>query len=124
MLHVELVSAERTVWSGEAEGVFARTVDGDLGILTNHSPLLAVLVNGVVTINTPGAKEVAAVHGGFLSVADNRVSILAEVAELSHEIDVERARAALSRAQGTDDEQAIAAVERARARITAAGFVA
>lgn len=120
-LHVELVSAERVVWSGEAEMVSARTVDGDLGILPGHAPLLGVLVNGVVTIQGSSTKEVAAVHGGFLSVADNRVSILAEIAELSHEIDVERARAALARAEGIDDEYAVAAVERARARINAAG---
>lgn len=121
-LHVELVSAERIVWSGDAEMVTARTVDGDLGILSGHAPLLGVLVNGIVTIQGAETKEVAAVHGGFLSVADNRVSILAEIAELSHEIDVERAKAALARAEGIDDEYAVAAVERAHARINAAGL--
>jgi len=120
-LHVELVSAERIVWSGDAEMVLARTIEGDLGILPGHAPLLGVLVNGVVTIQGASSKEVAAVHGGFLSVADNRVSILAEIAELSHEIDVERAKAALARAEGLDDDYAVAAVERARARINAAG---
>jgi len=121
-LHVELVSAERIVWSGDAEMVLARTVEGDLGILPNHSPLLGVLVNGgVVTIQQSESKVIAAVHGGFLSVADNRVSILAEIAELSHEIDIDRAKAALARAEGIDDEYAVAAVERARARINAAG---
>jgi F-type H+-transporting ATPase subunit epsilon len=120
-LHVELVSAERIVWSGDAEMVLARTIEGDLGILPGHAPMLGVLVTGTVTIQAAASKEIAAVHGGFLSVADDRVSILAEIAELSHEIDIERARASLARAEGIDDEFAVAAVERARARITAAG---
>lgn len=115
-LHVELVSADRTVWSGEATAVIARTQEGELGILAGHAPLLGVLANGPVQIrSTDGGSVVAAVHGGFLSVAENRVSILAEIAELAEEIDEARAQRALER---RDDENGSAAV-RAQARLRA-----
>ena len=79
MLNVELVSPEKKVWSGEAVSVSARTLDGDLGILTDHAPLLGVLVDGVVSIKaTDGSTNEFSVSGGFLSVSNNRVSILAE----------------------------------------------
>jgi F-type H+-transporting ATPase subunit epsilon len=81
MLNVELVSPEKKVWSGEAVSVSARTLDGDLGILTDHAPLLGVLVDGVVSIKaTDGTTNEFSVSGGFLSVSNNRVSILAESA--------------------------------------------
>jgi F-type H+-transporting ATPase subunit epsilon len=118
-IRVELVSAERRVWSGEASIVLARTTDGDLGVMANHTPTFGVLVNGVVTIRTESDGDVkAAVHGGFLSVSDNRVSILAEIAELGTEIDVNRAKEALARAQreAADD----LAEARAQTRIAAA----
>ena len=79
MLNVELVSPEKKVWSGEAVSVSARTLEGDLGILTDHAPLLGVLVDGKVTIKgTDGSVSEFSVSGGFLSVSNNRVSILAE----------------------------------------------
>jgi len=78
-LTVELVSPEKRVWSGEAQMVSARTLEGDLGILTDHAPLLGVLVDGVVSIKeTNGEIKEFNVTGGFLSVSNNRVSILAE----------------------------------------------
>jgi F-type H+-transporting ATPase subunit epsilon len=75
-LNVELVSPEARVWSGEAVSVDARTLDGDLGILQDHTQLLGVLVDGKVTIK--GSTNEFNVSGGFLSVSNNRVSILAE----------------------------------------------
>lgn len=79
MLKVELVSPEKKVWSGDAVSVSARTLEGDLGILTDHTPLLGVLVDGKVVIEgTDGSKNEFSVSGGFLSVSNNRVSILAE----------------------------------------------
>jgi F-type H+-transporting ATPase subunit epsilon len=125
-LHVELVSVERLIWSGEATMVIARTTEGDLGVLAGHSPLLGQLADGgVVRIREEGGDElVAAVHGGFLSVTGEGVSILAEQAELAGEIDVERARAALERARrGEEDEQDShqAAEQRALSRLRAAG---
>ncbi len=78
-LNVELVSPVQRVWSGQAQMVSARTVEGDLGILPGHAPLFGVLVDGKVTIKTDSG-EVAEfnVEGGFLSVSNNRVSILTE----------------------------------------------
>ena len=79
-LTVEVVSPEKRVWSGEANSVSARTVDGDIGILPNHISLLGVLVPGLVTIHaTDGSTPDFNMAGGFLSVNNNRVSILGEV---------------------------------------------
>jgi F-type H+-transporting ATPase subunit epsilon len=84
--------------------IVARTTEGEIGILPGHEPVLGLLVTGQVTIRTnDGNTVLAAVHGGFLSVSDDAVSILAEVAELADEIDVPRAEDALQRAQGDDD---------------------
>jgi len=118
VLQIELVAADRVVWSGEATEIIARTVDGDLGILVNHAPLLSLLVEGVVNI-TPveGAAVFAAVEEGFLSVAHNRVSILSEDTYLASEIDVAAAKTELEAARAADDE---AAVRRADAKIRAA----
>ena len=119
-LHVELVSVEREVWSGEASQLTARTTEGDIGILPGHAPLLGQLADGgTVTIFQPGGDRVlAAVHGGFLSVTDEGVTVLAEVAELSADIDAGRARAALDRARG---EQDLAAQRRAESRLRTVG---
>lgn len=122
-LHVELVAADRTVWSGEATILITRTAEGDIGIMPGHEPTLGLLVEGTVEIRTPeGEYLVAAVDGGFLSVAENRVSVLAEHAEMADEIDVEQARQAAERAEqaAADDEAAHAAGRRAQARIKAA----
>ncbi|MSZ76934.1 MAG: F0F1 ATP synthase subunit epsilon, partial [Actinobacteria bacterium] len=75
-LSVELVAADRTVWSGEASMVIARTVEGDVGVLRGHAPLLSLLTDAVVEISAEDGVVVAAVDGGFLSVAADRVSIL------------------------------------------------
>ncbi len=119
-VHVELVSVEREVWSGEASMVVARTTEGEIGILPGHAPLLGQLADGgVVTIHeTSGSKRLVAVHGGFLSVTDEGVTVLAEVAELAEDIDASRAREALERARG---EQDTAAMRRAESRLQAAG---
>jgi F-type H+-transporting ATPase subunit epsilon len=83
-LHVELVSADRVVWSGEATMVIARTVDGELGILRGHTPVLSLLSEGEVEIDpkAQGRRFTATVDGGFISVANDRVSILSERVEL------------------------------------------
>jgi F-type H+-transporting ATPase subunit epsilon len=142
-LNVDLVSAERRVWSGQADFVVARTLDGELGILPGHISLLGVLAEGFtvrITGGEAGDGIEAAAHGGFLSVSDDNVTILTEIAELSGEIDIDRARAALERATnasiadgdtgtgsagtegpGTGSDSAAAAAARARGRIAAAG---
>ncbi len=78
-LNVELVSPVQRVWSGQAQMVSARTVEGDLGILPGHAPLFGVLVDGKVTIKSDnGEVSEFNVQGGFNSVSNNRVSILTE----------------------------------------------
>lgn len=123
-LSVQLVAADRSVWSGEATIVIARTVDGDLGVLPGHEPMLAELASGVVLARTVDGEVVAAaVHGGFISVENDTVSLLAEVAELAHEIDVERAKAALERAANGgegDEDSLVEAQKRAETRLRAA----
>jgi F-type H+-transporting ATPase subunit epsilon len=121
LLRVEVVSADSEVWSGDAEFVLARTTDGELGVLPQHAPLLSVLVESVVLIRGEGGDtQFAAIDGGFISVADNRVSILCEQAALSEDIDAGEARQDLERAQSDpDDEDAARQVRWAEARIEA-----
>jgi F-type H+-transporting ATPase subunit epsilon len=124
-VHVELVAVERLLWSGEANMVIARTTEGELGVLPRHAPLLGQLAEGGVVRIQPdtGEELVYAVHGGFLSVTEDGVSILAELAEGADEIDVARAQEALDRARsaGDDDPEAGAAASRAVSRLRAAG---
>lgn len=121
-LQVELVSAERVVWSGEASTVLARSVEGELGILRGHTPVLSLLADAVVEI-TPdsGEKVIAVADGGFLSVAQDRVSILSEHVELADEIDRDAVQAELEAAQGVqdNDEDAAQRIRRAEARLRA-----
>jgi F-type H+-transporting ATPase subunit epsilon len=121
-MQVELVSVERALWSGEATAVYARTAEGEIGILPGHAPLLAALEPGwVVRIDRANESELrVAVHGGFLSVGES-VSVLAEMAEPAEDIDTARARAALERAQQDDGPGAEEARNRALARLRAAG---
>lgn len=113
---VELVAVERRLWSGQATFVVAQTTEGEIGIMPGHEPVLGQLVEGgiVKIITTDGEPVCAAVHGGFLSVTHERVSVLAESADLADEIDINAARAAL-----TDEDEAERA--RASARLRAAG---
>jgi F-type H+-transporting ATPase subunit epsilon len=122
-MQVELVSVERPIWSGEADAVYARTTDGEIGVLPGHAPLLGALAPGwLVRIQqADGVEQRVAVHGGFLSVREDGVSVLAEMAESADEIDVARARAALERLGNGTDEETTAARNRALARLRAAG---
>ena len=118
-MSVELVAVERQVWSGHASSVFAETTIGELGILPGHTPLLGELVEGgiVKITTTDGEILTAAVFGGFLSVTDNKVSVLAEAAELADEIDAQAARDALAQAGRDADAEAVRT--RATARLKA-----
>ena len=125
LMQVELVAADRLVWSGEAKMVIARTTEGDVGILPNHAPMLSLMVHGIIDVTTSDNETwIAGVDAGFLSVADNRVSILAERAEMSHEIDLEKAREELERCKqaGENDDEAVEKAEEAwaEARVRAA----
>ena len=99
-MQVEVVSADRVVWSGHSSNIIAKTVDGDIGILPGHSPVLAVLEpSGVVIFSEDGNREVIAVDGGFISVSQGRVSILSEYARMADEISVSAAEKELAEAQ-------------------------
>jgi F-type H+-transporting ATPase subunit epsilon len=122
-MQVELVSVERAIWSGEATAVYARTTEGEIGVLPGHAPLLGALAPGwlVRILQADGNEQRVAVHGGFLSVRADGVSVLAEMAEDAGEIDVARARNALERAGDGTDEESVEARNRALARLRAAG---
>jgi F-type H+-transporting ATPase subunit epsilon len=124
-MHVALVVPDRELWSGEARTVIAKTTEGDIGVLTGHAPVFGVLAEGsLVEILNDDAEPVrAAVSGGFLSVANDRVSILAAQAQLSGEVDADEAQreldSALAEAEPGPDEPAEA--KYARAQLRAAG---
>ena len=123
-VHAALVIPDRELWSGEARIVIAKTSEGDIGVLTGHAPVFGVLAEAsVVEILTEDAEVRAAVSGGFLSVADDRVSILAAQAQLGGEVNVEEARRELASAlaeavPGTEES---ATIKYVRARLRAAG---
>jgi F-type H+-transporting ATPase subunit epsilon len=100
-LSVELVQPEGELWAGNAEMVIARTLDGEIGILTNHAPVIGILYEGsLVQIRSESPDQagvVAAVSGGFLSVANNRVSILAREAVLGGDVNAAETQALLDR---------------------------
>ena len=123
-MHAALVIPDRELWSGEARTVIAKTTEGDIGVLTGHSPMFGILAEAsVVQILTEDAEVRAAVSGGFLSVADDRISVLAAQAQLGEEVDVEAARQELATAlaEGQAGAEDSPAVKYARARLRAAG---
>ena len=121
-LTVSVVSAERSLWSGPAKSVVAKTPEGEIGILPGHEPVLALLVESPLRIEQPdGTKMLVAVHGGFFAVDGSNVQVIAEVAELAQDIDLDRAKAALEAAKATAEEDP-SALRRAETRITVAGM--
>ena len=123
-LRVALVVPDRELWSGEARTVIAKTTEGDIGVLTGHSPVFGILAEGsLVEILTEESSVKAAVSGGFLSVADDQVSILATQAQLGEEVDVEVAREELAAAlaEGSPAAEDTAEARYARALLRAAG---
>ncbi len=130
-LHVELVSPERILWTGEAQMVLCRTIgDGEIAFLTGHAPFVGALDVGRVVVRPDdgSADEVVAVHGGFVEVSHDRVTILSDVAELRSQIDVNRAREAKERAEAAlrdnADDETEAALRRATIRLSVAGETA
>ena len=130
--HVEVLLPDRSLWSGEAGLVIAKTIDGDIGVQSGHSPVFGILSPGsVVRIrevpgdDNPGDAVRAAVRDGFLSVTANRVSILASSGVLSGEVDVSAAQADLTAATEAAGSATAAEespdVKYARARLRAAG---
>ena len=128
-MQVELVSPEKVVFSGEATQVITRTLDGgEIAFLPGHAPFLGALTENHTRITlADGTQLDVAVHGGFVQVADNKVSILSDIAELADQIDRGRAMAAKERAEAIlrneDDAEAEAALSRAHARLNASGGI-
>ncbi|QYG94590.1 ATP synthase F1 subunit epsilon [Iamia sp. SCSIO 61187] len=127
-LEVQVVSPERVLWSGEAERVVTRVEEGgDIAFLPGHTTYLGQLGQGVTEIAQVGGDVIkVAVHGGFVEVSQDRVSLLSDQAELATSIDVARARAAKQRAESAlrgadDDDEALGAARRAEVRLRAAG---
>jgi F-type H+-transporting ATPase subunit epsilon len=132
-LRVELVVPDGEIWSGRARMVIAKTLDGDLGVLTGHPPVLGILTEGsVIRVldaedggESPGKPVLAAVSSGFLAVADDRVSILSRQAEIASRVDTDAVQAeldaALSAAGPVAPEDEPAEVKYARALLRAAG---
>jgi len=128
-LKVDIVTAERTVYSGEVEAIIAPGVEGQLGILPHHAPLMTILQAGELVVRKGGRDESLAISGGFLEVRPDRVIILADSAGRAEESDGARAEAARRRDEerwkdkkgtGLEATQAAAALQRALARITVA----
>jgi F-type H+-transporting ATPase subunit epsilon len=98
---VQLVEPEGEIWSGNAQMIIARTLDGEIGLLSNHAPVIGIIYEGSTVQIRPdsaGADVFAAVSGGFLSMADNRVSILARQGQLGRDVDVAAVQARLDQA--------------------------
>lgn len=128
-MQVELVSPEKVVFSGEATQVITRTLGGgEIAFLPGHAPFLGALTENHTRITlADGSQLDVAVHGGFVQVADNKVSILSDIAELGDQIDRGRATAAKERAEAIlrteDNAEAEAALSRAHARLNASGGI-
>lgn len=125
-LWVEVVSADGRIWEGEAHSVVARTTEGDIGILPRHEPILSVLVPCAAEILASGdEREVVAVDGGFISVSDNKVSILSQYAKLARSISLKDAEVELAKYQreldqGNTEEDNMRHYNRALAQVKAA----
>ena len=125
-LKLDIVTAERVVYSGEVDAVIAPGVEGQLGILPHHAPLMTMLQAGELVARKGGQEEIMAISGGFLEVRPDRVIVLADSAERAEEIDTARAEAAKRRAEdrlrdrkaaGLDETRAEAALRRALVRL-------
>jgi F-type H+-transporting ATPase subunit epsilon len=126
---IDIVTAERIVYSEEVDGVVAPGVEGQLGILPHHAPLMTILQAGELVVRKGGEEETMAISGGFLEVRPDHVIVLADQAERAEEIDAARAEAARRRAEerlkdrqtaGLDATRAEAALRRAIVRLSVA----
>jgi F-type H+-transporting ATPase subunit epsilon len=128
-LKLDIVTAERIVYSEEIDAIVAPGAEGQLGILPHHAPLMTILQSGELVVRRGGEEDVMAISGGFLEVRPDRVIILADSAERAEEIDMERAEAAKKRAEerlaergriDIDEARVQASLRRAIARLSVA----
>ncbi|MEG0971656.1 MAG: ATP synthase F1 subunit epsilon [Lachnospiraceae bacterium] len=125
LFHVEIICPDRNFYTGEASMIEMNTVDGEIGVYKEHIPLTTVLAPGIVTITEAEGKKEAAVHAGFVEILQDRVTILAEIAEWPEEININRAEEARKRAEerlnsakeNVDYARAMAALKKALVRI-------
>ena len=126
MLNLEIVTPEKRVVSETVDAVTIPTLSGEVGILTNHAPLISALKSGVLSYTRGGATERMVISGGFVEVSNNKISVLADLAERADEIDVEAARVEREAAEkslgawrGSEDEFEAEKerLERAQARL-------
>ena len=130
-IRLDIVTAERVVYSEEVDMVIAPGVEGQLGILPHHTPLMTTLQAGELRVKKGGEEVSLAISGGFLEVRPDRVVVLADAVERAEEIDVARVEAAKRRAQqwlterpsGIDETRAEAALRRSLARLKVAAVV-
>ena len=126
VLRVEVVAAGGITWEGDALSVIVRSTEGDLGVLPGHEPFLAALVPCAAEVLTAdGNREVLVLDGGFISVADNRVSVLSQFAKVAEEIDLKAAEHELAAAEkrldaGELDDETRQHYLRAQAQVRAA----
>lgn len=126
---VEIITPDRIFYTGEADFLEFTTVAGEIGVYKNHIPTTTVLAPGIVTIHNGEEEKTAAVHAGFAEILNDKVTLLAEVAEWPHEIDLDRAEAAKERAEhrlvekaeNVDVMRAELALRKALVRIDIAG---
>ena len=104
LFHVDIVTPEAVIWSGEADMVTARTMDGDIGILADHQPTMAALATGAVVVHHEGGITSAGVHGGFLQIFHNQVTLLTDWATLT-DGGLEEARQAAAALRDEDTEE-------------------
>lgn len=97
--HLEVVTPDRAFFDGDVEMIIVRTTEGDMGIMKNHEPTVAPVSIGAIRIKVDGQFMVAAVAGGFVSVDEERTTVVTDAAEWVADIDIDRAKAALERAK-------------------------
>jgi F-type H+-transporting ATPase subunit epsilon len=127
-LHLEIVTQERRLYTGDVDMVVAPGSDGEMGILPHHASLLTTLKEGVLKVKHDGREDLFSIGGGFMEVQPDRVIVLADVAERAEEIDLARAEEAHRRAEemlkerpaGVDIEKALASLRRAQIRVAVA----
>jgi F-type H+-transporting ATPase subunit epsilon len=127
-IKLEVVTVERVAFNGDVDIITVPGIDGELGILPHHTPLMTILMPGELIARKDGDEYILAISGGFLEIRPDRVIVLADAAERAEEIDIERAEAAKKRAEErlshpsseVDIARAQAALRRAAARIEVA----
>ena len=127
-MQLEIITAEQQIYNDEVELVVAPGIEGELGILAHHAPLMTALQPGEILIRKDGEETYLAVTGGFIEVMGNKVTILADACERSDDINEERAQVAVDRAKermssqdsGMQLEQAMASIRRAQVRLNVA----